>query len=122
MQSNSAIGLNPEGRYSKVADLPHLEEDVAAGSDGKVVGVEEAMLHGELGARQPLPIAVVLHHIDRHVSVPHGLQQAAHRIHFICRCMLSLLTTSWSKRFQIFCKCTGLRPTEDVFARVQQME
>lgn len=55
----------------------YLEEDMVVGGDGEVMGIEEAVLHEEAGASLALPVRRILHHPDRHVSVPKRLQDAA---------------------------------------------
>lgn len=55
----------------------HLEEDVVLGSDGKVVGVEEAVLDNKAGSSQLLPVGSKLFNANRHVSIPKRLQQTA---------------------------------------------
>lgn len=56
----------------------HLKEDVIVWCDGKVMRVEEAVLHCETCACQLLPLAAILHHVNRHVRISKGLQHTAH--------------------------------------------
>ena len=76
--------------------MTHLEEDIVVGCDDKVMGVEEAVLHGELGSCQLLPVAVVFNYINCHVSISHRPQQAActqimSRLSLSNTCMVSCL-------------------------------